>query len=178
MPVSGEAESSNKRMTGSKTGENEHSNNVPGSFERTFTNLQKLDIDFSPVKVRVEEIFKMAYKFDELRSTISEKMSGESQGMPLSTAKDELKNAQDEVARLKKDLLEQHQTFKASEDSEAELERELELVRATKEDCDTSITKMMKDLGTAKTIVSEAVTPQFSHLGFITKSLIIHCGSI
>nr|GMD66458.1 uncharacterized protein LOC109157601 [Ipomoea batatas] len=105
----------------------EHISSLRKSFDSAFANLQNLDIDFSPLKVRVEEAFKKAHKFDELRFTIFEKISSESQGMSLSTAKDELKNAQDKVARLKKDLLEQHQAFKAAKDKEAKLERELEL---------------------------------------------------
>nr|GMC49142.1 uncharacterized protein LOC109175453 [Ipomoea batatas] len=189
MPVSGEVESSNKKMTGSDVGENEYSNNAPvqgslgsqgshgeshpdqidmpevsifdskdfvleqfkvavmnvwdklrgmleetpvehisslqESFNRTFASLHKLDLDISPLETRVEEVFEKARKFDELRSTISEKMSSESQGVSLSTAKDELKNAQDKVARLKEDILNQHKSFKAAQDREAELEQEL-----------------------------------------------------
>nr|GMD17732.1 uncharacterized protein LOC105964676 [Ipomoea batatas] len=135
MPVSGEAESSNKRMTGSDIGESEHSNNAPiqgslrsqsshgryyecldklrgmleknpvehissvrESFDRAFANLHKLDLDISPLEARVKEVFEKTHKFDELRSTISEKISSESQGVSLSTAKDELKNAQDKYS--------------------------------------------------------------------------------
>nr|GLL27193.1 uncharacterized protein LOC105964676 [Ipomoea trifida] len=131
MPVSGEAESSNKKMTGSDVGENEYSNNAPvqgslesqgsrgeshpcqidmpevsifdgkdfvseqfkvavmnvwdklrgmleetpvehisslqESFNRAFASLHKLDLDISPLETRVEEVFKKARKFDELR---------------------------------------------------------------------------------------------------------------
>nr|GME07437.1 uncharacterized protein LOC109157601 [Ipomoea batatas] len=220
MPVSGEAESSNKKMTGSDVGENEYSNNAPvqgslgsqgfhgesqpdqidmpevsifdgkdfvleqfkvavmnvwdklrgmleetpvehisslqESFNRAFASLHKLDLDISPLETRVNDVFEKARKFDELRSTISEKMSSESQGVSLSTAKDELKNAQDKVTRLKEDILNQHKSFKAAQDREAELERELKLARATRENWDTSIAKTTEDLGNAKTAVSEA----------------------
>nr|GLL37780.1 uncharacterized protein LOC105964676 [Ipomoea trifida] len=165
MPVSGEAESSNKKMTGSDVGENEYSNNAPvqdslgsqgshvavmnvwdklrgmleetavehisslqESFNRAFASLHKLDLDISPLETRVNDVFEKARKFDELRSTISEKMSSESQGVSLSTAKDELKNAQDKGARLKEDILNQHKSFKAAQDREAELEQELKSV--------------------------------------------------
>nr|GMC46995.1 pleckstrin homology domain-containing family D member 1-like [Ipomoea batatas] len=218
MPVSGEAESSNKKMTGSDVGENEYSNNgSPGeshpdshgeshpdqidmpevsifdgkdfvleqfkvavmnvwdklrgmleetpvehisslqeSFNRAFASLHKLDLDISPLETRVNDIFEKARKFDELRSSISEKMSSESQGVSLSTAKDELKNAQDKVTRLKEDILNQHKSFKAAQDREAELERELKLARPTRENWDTLIAKTTEDLGDAKTAVSEA----------------------
>nr|GMD01357.1 ABC transporter G family member 11 [Ipomoea batatas] len=126
------------------------------SFNLAFASLHKLDLDISPLETRVEEVFKKARKFDELRSTISEKISSESQGVSLSTAKDELKKAQDKVARLKEDILNQHKSFKAVQDREAELEQELKLARAARENWDTLIAKTTKDLGNAKTAASEA----------------------
>nr|GMC58266.1 Cytochrome P450 71A6 [Ipomoea batatas] len=120
MPISKEARSSNKRITGSNIGESEHSNNaqvqsspksrstldepqkdhrnrpelrgklddtpierifsLQESFNNAFANLRKLDLDISRLEARVEEIFKKAHELDELRSTISEKTSSESQG--------------------------------------------------------------------------------------------------
>nr|GMC67123.1 heptahelical transmembrane protein 4 [Ipomoea batatas] len=144
MPISKEAGSSNKRITGSNIGESEHSNNaqvqsspksrssldepqkdhrnrpevsifdgkdlvleefkmgvinvwnklrgklddtpiehifsLQESFNNAFANLRKLDLDISPLEARVEEVFKKAHELDELRSTISEKTSSESQG--------------------------------------------------------------------------------------------------
>nr|GMD01402.1 uncharacterized protein LOC109157601 [Ipomoea batatas] len=134
----------------------EHISSLQESFNRAFASLHKLDLDISPLETRVNDVFEKARKFVELRSTISEKMSSESQGVSLSTAKDELKNAQDKVTRLKEDILNQHKSFKAAQDREAELERELKLARATRENWDTSIAKTTEDLGNAKTAVSEA----------------------
>nr|GME12596.1 ABC transporter G family member 11 [Ipomoea batatas]GME14260.1 ABC transporter G family member 11 [Ipomoea batatas] len=53
----------------------------PESFNRAFASLHKLDLYISPLETRVNDVFEKARKFDELRSTISEKMSSESQGV-------------------------------------------------------------------------------------------------
>nr|GLL20104.1 uncharacterized protein LOC107762125 [Ipomoea trifida] len=59
----------------------EHIFSLQESFNNAFANLRKLDLDISPLEARVEEVFKTAHELDELRSTISEKTSSESQGL-------------------------------------------------------------------------------------------------
>nr|GLL46420.1 uncharacterized protein LOC105973838 [Ipomoea trifida] len=56
----------------------EHISSLQESFNRAFASLHKLDLDISPLETRVNDVFEKARKFDELRSTISEKMSSES----------------------------------------------------------------------------------------------------